>query len=157
MCDTVAELASGTYEDLGWPELLPFIFACVQAGDPRLQESALLIFAQLARHLMGTLRQHLGTLHEVLSRTLGAPQRDVALAAMRATAAFVQARARPARSRFFSSLCCCNCSPIECPVGCDADVDPLISLGGCRRTTMTVCDNSMCLTQTYCRTLMSFC
>ncbi len=59
-------------------------------GEPRLQESALLIFAQLARHLMSTLRQYLGTLHEVLSRALASRHRDVALAAMRATAAFVQ-------------------------------------------------------------------
>jgi hypothetical protein len=34
VCDTVAELASGTYEDLGWPELLPFIFGCVQVRCP---------------------------------------------------------------------------------------------------------------------------
>ena len=99
VCDTVAELANGTYEDLGWPELLPFIFQCVQAGEPRLQESSLLIFAQLAQHLMGTLRQHMATLHGVLTRMLGSPSRDVALAAMRATAAFVQARAaRPPHS-----------------------------------------------------------
>ena len=90
MCDTIAELASGTYEELGWPELLPFIFQCVQSHDARLQESALLIFAQLAHHIMGTLRQYMATLHEVLTRTLQSPNHDVALASMRATAAFVQ-------------------------------------------------------------------
>jgi len=92
VCDTIAELASGTYEDLGWPELLPFIFQCVQSNDARLQESALLIFAQLAHHIMGTLRQYMATLHEVLTRTLQSPNHDVALASMRATAAFVQVR-----------------------------------------------------------------
>ena len=92
MCDTIAELASGTYEELGWPELLPFIFQCVQSSDARLQESALLIFAQLAHHIMGTLRQYMATLHEVLTRTLQSPNHDVALASMRATAAFVQVR-----------------------------------------------------------------
>jgi hypothetical protein len=91
VCDTVSELASGTYEELGWPELLPFVFQCVQSDDTRLQESSLLIFAQLAHHIMGTLRQYMGTLHEILARTLTSPNRDVALASMRATAAFVQA------------------------------------------------------------------
>ncbi len=90
VCDTVAELASGTYEELGWPELLPFMFLWVQSNDKRLQESALLVFAQLARHIMGTLRQYMGTLHEVLTRTLASSSQDVALAAMRATSNFVQ-------------------------------------------------------------------
>ena len=92
MCDTIAELASGTYEEVGWPELLPFIFQSVQSSEARLQESALLIFAQLAHHIMGTLRQYMATLHEVLTRTLQSPNHDVALASMRATAAFVQVR-----------------------------------------------------------------
>jgi hypothetical protein len=90
----VAELASGTYEELGWPELLPFIFQCVQSNDTRLQESSLLVFAQLARHIMGTLRQYMGTLHEVFTRTLTSSSQDVALAAMRATSNFVQVRFR---------------------------------------------------------------
>ena len=92
VCDTIAELASGTYEEVGWPELLPFIFQSVQSSEARLQESALLIFAQLAHHIMGTLRQYMATLHEVLTRTLQSPNHDVALASMRATAAFVQVR-----------------------------------------------------------------
>lgn len=98
VCDTIAELASGTYEELGWPELLPFIFQCVQSNDARLQESALLIFAQLAHHIMGTLRQYMATLHEVLTRTLQSPNHDVALASMRATAAFVQVGSRDTAS-----------------------------------------------------------
>ncbi|CAL5227386.1 g10339 [Coccomyxa viridis] len=105
VCDTIAELASGTYEELGWPELLPFIFQCVQSNDARLQESALLIFAQLAHHIMGTLRQYMATLHEVLTRTLQSPNHDVALASMRATAAFVQELEEPAeRDRFQSTI-----------------------------------------------------
>ena len=95
VCDTIAELASGTYEEVGWPELLPFIFQSVQSSEARLQESALLIFAQLAHHIMGTLRQYMATLHEVLTRTLQSPNHDVALASMRATAAFVQVRMQP--------------------------------------------------------------
>ena len=32
VCDCVSELAAGIIEDQGWPELLPFIFQCVQSG-----------------------------------------------------------------------------------------------------------------------------
>lgn len=119
VCDTVAELASGTYEELGWPELLPFIFQCVQSNDARLQESSLLIFAQLARHIMGTLRQYMGTLHEVLSRSLTSSSQDVALAAMRATSNFVQVQ--PLTLSCFkeailwlSRHCTCACIPFHC-------------------------------------------
>ena len=68
MCDTVSELAAGILEGGDWPELLPFMFQCVQSGQPRMVEAALLVFAQLARYLADTLRQYLGTLHTV--RTL---------------------------------------------------------------------------------------
>ncbi len=113
MCDTVAELASGTYEELGWPELLPFMFQCVQSNDTRLQESALLVFAQLARHIMGTLRQYMGTLHEVLTRTLASSSQDVALAAMRATSNFVQVphplSTPPGVCLLMQAACCRKC------------------------------------------------
>ena len=65
VCDTVSELAAGITEEGGWPELLPFMFQCVQSGQPRVVEAALLVFAQLARYLADTLRQYLGTLHGV--------------------------------------------------------------------------------------------
>lgn len=102
----MAELAAGTLEEEpGWPELLPFMFQCVQSGEvsrvavevdvlctgswlchlfapplprmypcaflpsvqqPRLMESALLIFAQLAHYVISMLLQYMGTLHSVL-------------------------------------------------------------------------------------------
>ena len=68
MCDTVSELAAGILEGGDWPELLPFMFQCVQSGQPRMVEAALLVFAQLARYLADTLRQYLGTLHSVRTR-----------------------------------------------------------------------------------------
>ncbi len=71
VCDTVSELAAGITEEGGWPELLPFMFQCVQSGQPRVVEAALLVFAQLARYLADTLRQYLGTLHGV--RAAAAP------------------------------------------------------------------------------------
>ncbi len=50
---------------------LPSVLSCTyitytSAGEPRLMESALLIFAALARYVMGVLTQHMGTLHGLL-------------------------------------------------------------------------------------------
>jgi hypothetical protein len=89
VCDCVSELAAGIIEDQGWPELLPFIFQCVQSGEPRLMESALLIFAALARYVMGVLTQYMGTLHGLLQQCLGHQVSDVRLAAMKATCVFI--------------------------------------------------------------------
>lgn len=74
MCDTVSELAAVIMKEApGWPELLPFMSQAVQSGQPRLMEAALLVFAQLAGHMMPTLLQYMGTLHQVLHSTPGAP------------------------------------------------------------------------------------
>jgi hypothetical protein len=71
VCDTVAELAATTLASggSGWPELLPFLSQAVQSGQPRLMEASLLIFAQLAGHMMDTLIQFLGTLLQVQPNT----------------------------------------------------------------------------------------
>ena len=90
ICDTTAELAAGTSDTSPWPELLPFIFQLVQAQDVAEIESALLVFAQLAHYIMPTLTQYMGTLNSILQQCLGSTNVDVALAAMRATTAFIQ-------------------------------------------------------------------
>ncbi|KAL4855412.1 Importin-5 [Chlorella vulgaris] len=89
VCDCVSELAAGIIEDQGWPELLPFMFQLVQSGQPRLVESALLIFAAMARYVMGVLVQYMGTLNGVLQQCLGSNEADVRLAAMKATCVFI--------------------------------------------------------------------
>lgn len=68
ICDTVSELAAVTMETNGWPELLPFLSQAVQSGEPRRTEAALLVFAQLSGHMMPTLLQFMGTLHQVRRR-----------------------------------------------------------------------------------------
>lgn len=93
VCDTVAELATSILEDIGWPELLPYMFQCVQSNVPLQMESALLIFAQLAHYIIDTLRQYLGTLHGTLAQCLASQHPDVALAAMRAATSFINVRA----------------------------------------------------------------
>jgi hypothetical protein len=47
VCDAVSEIGSIVMDANGWPELLPFMFACVQAANPLHKESALRIFAQV--------------------------------------------------------------------------------------------------------------
>ncbi|KAL4452685.1 hypothetical protein ABPG75_008347 [Micractinium tetrahymenae] len=89
VCDCVSELAAGIIEDQGWPELLPFIFQCVQSGQPRLIESALLIFASMARYVMNVLTQYMGTLNGVLQQCLGHNESEVRLAAMKAACVFI--------------------------------------------------------------------
>lgn len=51
LCDTISELASSILPENGWTELLPFMFQCVTSENPKLRESALLIFAQLAQYI----------------------------------------------------------------------------------------------------------
>ncbi|KAK9810031.1 hypothetical protein WJX72_003666 [[Myrmecia] bisecta] len=101
VCDTISEIAAGIMEGAGWPELLPFMFQCVQSGDARLVESALLIFAQLAHYVMGTLKAYMGTLNQVLQGCMGHASIDIRIAAMRAATAFIQELEDPAdRDKF---------------------------------------------------------
>eukprot|EP00897_Mesotaenium_endlicherianum_P006572 jgi/Mesen1/5943/ME000301S05074 len=91
LCDTVSELAAGIFEDGNWPELLPFMFECVSSSTDRLRESALFIFAQLAQYIGDSLHPYLGTLHGLLQQSLASSSsNDVRIAALRATASFVQ-------------------------------------------------------------------
>ena len=90
VCDTTSELAAITLDSNAWPELLPFIFQLVQSEDMGERESSLLIFAQLAHYIMPTLTQYMGTLNTILHQCLSSSNTDVALAAMRATTAFIQ-------------------------------------------------------------------
>lgn len=105
VCDCVSELAAGILEDQGWPELLPFIFQLVQSGQPRLVESALLIFAAMARYVMGVLTQYMGTLNGVLQQCLGAAETEVRLAAIKATCVFIsELESAEDRDKFQSTL-----------------------------------------------------
>ncbi|CAA7399284.1 unnamed protein product [Spirodela intermedia] len=92
LCDTVAELASILLPDNAWPEFLPFMFQSVTADSPRIQESSLLIFSQLAQYIGDILLPHLSTLHSVfltcLSSATAVP--DVRIAALGASINFIQ-------------------------------------------------------------------
>ncbi|PIA53962.1 hypothetical protein AQUCO_00900498v1 [Aquilegia coerulea] len=91
LCDTVSELASGILPDGGWPELLPFMFQCVTSDSPKLQESALLMFAQLSQYIGETLIPHLNTLHSVFFQCLSSSSNaDVRIASLGASINFIQ-------------------------------------------------------------------
>ncbi|XP_021282305.1 importin-5-like [Herrania umbratica] len=94
LCDTIAELASSIVAIGGWPELLPFLFQCVNSPNPNLQESALLIFSRLAQNIgetTETLIPHLNTLHSVFFKCLSNPTScDVRIAALSASISFIQ-------------------------------------------------------------------
>ncbi|OMP07451.1 phosphoinositide 3-kinase regulatory subunit 4 [Corchorus olitorius] len=94
LCDTISELATSIVAIGGWPELLPFLFQCVNSSNPNLQESALLIFSRLAQNAgetTETLIPHLNTLHSVFFKCLSNPSScDVRIAALSASVSFIQ-------------------------------------------------------------------
>eukprot|EP00884_Botryococcus_braunii_P020479 jgi/Botrbrau1/7114/Bobra.0165s0131.1 len=102
--DAVAELASSILTGPGWPELLPYMFQCVQSNVPLQMECALIIFAQLAHYILETVRQYLGTLHGTLAQCLASPHSDVAVAAMRAATTFILAVDDSAERQRFQDL-----------------------------------------------------
>jgi hypothetical protein len=104
ICDCVGELGAGIIEENGWPELLPFMLQCVQSGDPRIMECALLIFEQLARYVMNVLQQYLGTLHTALTACLAHNTMEVKLAAFKASATFIQMLENPVDRDQFQSM-----------------------------------------------------
>jgi hypothetical protein len=90
VCDTVSEIGAMVIQDNGWPELLPFMFSCVQGASALHREAALLIFAQLAEELAEPLRSHLPALAATLGQCMAAGGSfDVRLAALRATTNFI--------------------------------------------------------------------
>ncbi|XP_019155502.1 PREDICTED: importin-5-like [Ipomoea nil] len=91
LCDTISELASSILPENQWPEILPFMFQCVTSDSPKLQESAFLIFAQLAQYIGETLVPYIKDLHSVFLQTLNnSPSSDVRIAALSAVINFIQ-------------------------------------------------------------------
>jgi len=88
--DTVSGLAERVYDDSEWPELLPFLFECVQSNRPRQMESALRIFADLAGFIMPVLLPHVNVLREQLARCMSHQETDVKIAGLSATTSFIR-------------------------------------------------------------------
>ncbi|RWW81653.1 hypothetical protein BHE74_00009927 [Ensete ventricosum] len=90
VADTISALAVSLLPDADWPDLLPFLFHAVSAPESttRLQESALLVFAQIAYVLADDasfIGPHLPTLHSLLLAALSHPSSpDVRVAALSA-------------------------------------------------------------------------
>ncbi|XP_047940572.1 importin-5-like [Salvia hispanica] len=91
LCDTVSELASSLVPENQWPEILPFMFQCVTSSSPKLQESAFLMFSQLAQFIGETLTPYITDLHSVFLNVLNSsPNPDVKIAALSAVINFIQ-------------------------------------------------------------------
>ena len=88
--DTVSGLAERIYDDSEWPELLPFLFQCVQSDQPRQMESALRIFADLAGFIMPVLLPHVNVMREQLARCMSHQETDVKIAGLSATTCFIR-------------------------------------------------------------------
>lgn len=95
ICDTISELGAMLLDNNAWPELLPFMFTCVQSGQPALVESALNVFGSLAPYATEVFKPHLQTLQALLTSCLANPSAAIQVAALRAVAAFVQALDEP--------------------------------------------------------------
>lgn len=106
LCDTVSELASNLLSENGWPELMPFMFQSVTSESSKLQESALLIFSQLAPHVRDTLYSHLSSLHDVFLASLTGPKStpDVRIAALSAAINLIQCLSVPSERDLFQDL-----------------------------------------------------
>ncbi|KAI5675094.1 hypothetical protein M9H77_06044 [Catharanthus roseus] len=91
LCDTISELASSILPENNWPEILPFMFQCVTSDSVKLQESAFLIFSQLAQYIGDTLIPYIKDLHAVFLQVLNnSPSSDVKIAALSAVINFIQ-------------------------------------------------------------------
>ncbi|KAL6511136.1 hypothetical protein OROGR_022260 [Orobanche gracilis] len=91
ICDTISELASSLLPENKWPEFLPFIFQCVTSSLPKVQESAFLMFSQLAQFIGELLVPYITDLHTVFLNVLNSsPHSDVKLAALSAVIKFIQ-------------------------------------------------------------------
>ena len=88
--DTVSGLAERIYDDSEWPELLPFLFECVQSNQPRQMESALRIFADLAGFIMPILLPHVNVMRQQLATCMSHPDTDVKIAGLSATTCFIR-------------------------------------------------------------------
>jgi len=103
--DCISEVAIVILEAKGaWDEILPFLFKLTKSAKEGHRESALNIFNQLASEMGETLRTHFNLLNEVLNSGLNDPSIKVRIAAMNATATFLQVLDRPEERTFFQQL-----------------------------------------------------
>ena len=104
VCDTVSDVGAMLLEEQQWPELLPFMFQCVQSGDDTLLERVLRIFAQLVVSIEMTLSPYLATLHNVFGQSLQSQNVDIRNAALRATCSFISSLEKKSERDKFQDL-----------------------------------------------------
>ncbi|KAL6755245.1 armadillo-type protein [Haematococcus lacustris] len=107
--DTVAELGAELADEqlpggTQWPELVPTMFSFVQSGVPVKMETGLSVLASLAHCMVTALQPQLGPLTAALGSCLSHADREVQLAALKATSNFIQALDEPAEREKLSPL-----------------------------------------------------
>ncbi|QDZ25046.1 importin beta [Chloropicon primus] len=104
VCDTVSDVGAMLLEEQQWPELLPFMFQCVQSGDETILERVLRVFANLVMSVEMTLTPYINTLHGVFGNCLGSQNVDVRNAALRATCSFISSLEKKSERDKFQDL-----------------------------------------------------
>eukprot|EP01026_Neomeris_dumetosa_P018002 TRINITY_DN1702_c0_g1_i2.p1 TRINITY_DN1702_c0_g1~~TRINITY_DN1702_c0_g1_i2.p1 ORF type:complete len:847 (+),score=189.15 TRINITY_DN1702_c0_g1_i2:132-2672(+) len=89
ICDAASDIANNAVTEGQWPELVPFIFQCLETKDPKHMESALNIFSETAAVTLDQLDSHLPNLQKVFSSCLQSNDSVIRLAALRAVAATI--------------------------------------------------------------------
>jgi len=105
VADAIAELATKIFDAQGtWDELLPFMFQCSKSQADAHRESALLIFSDLATYLGEKLRPYFEVLKDILASGLTDNNLKVRIAALAATANFLQVLNEPHERSHFQQL-----------------------------------------------------
>jgi len=86
ICDTVSDLAIVIVPEGQWNELLGTLFQWSKNPKDTLRVCSLSIFADLSQFIASTMKQHFGTLQELLQQALQDPFMTVRIAAVSATA-----------------------------------------------------------------------
>lgn len=88
--------------DNGWPELLPFMFRCLESGDFRLQECVFFYFSAVGTVYRGDVGSVYWGLHGVfLECLMNSPSSDCSLSAV---INFIQCLSSSDRDRFLDLL-----------------------------------------------------
>jgi len=86
ICDTVSDLAVVAVPEGQWNELLGTLFQWSRNPKDTLRVCSLSIFSDLSQFVAPTMKQHFGTLQEILQQALQDPFMNVRIAAVSATA-----------------------------------------------------------------------
>lgn len=104
LCSAISELACHAAPKGEWPALLPFMFKCTKSESEDHRESALIVFGDLARDMGDQFKPHFNVLKDILTAGLTDNSFKVRIAALQATANFLQVLPEPNERAVFQQL-----------------------------------------------------